>query len=126
MHAAGFMSAAYTALKLHNDVGDDDCDVRCGFFSARLPLLLFLLLLLLLLELQSDKKNQKSLCFLFRSGSCLVCSNFIFFSIIIEWGLLTASVQGIWDTLAESGSKTTGCVAAGDTMKIADSNWFGA
>lgn len=39
MHAAGFMSAAYTALKLHNDDDDDgnDGDVRCVCSCAGQP-----------------------------------------------------------------------------------------
>lgn len=43
MHAAGFMSAAYTALKLHNDDDDDgdDGDVRCVCSCAGQPCWLY-------------------------------------------------------------------------------------
>lgn len=65
MHAAGFMSAAYTALKLHNEGDDDDDgDVRCGFFFEEVTLLHLPSLsysgfpLLLQLELQSENRNQ--------------------------------------------------------------------
>lgn len=85
MHAAGFMSAAYTALKLHND---DDGDVRCGFFSEEVTLLLLPSLsscccfpLLLQLELQSENINQFAFFFAqeaARLGSALLLPYFVF------------------------------------------------
>lgn len=90
MHAAGFMSAAYTALKLHNedDGDDDDGDVRCGFFSEEVTLLLHSSLpsccyfpLLIQLELQSENINQFAFFFAqeaARLGSSRLLLYFVF------------------------------------------------
>lgn len=90
MHAAGFMSAAYTALKLHNEDDDDDDggDVRCGFFSEEVTLLLLPSLpsccyfpLLIQLELQSENRNQFAFFFAqeaARLGSSRLLLYFVF------------------------------------------------